>query len=105
MHSYRLRAALAVIAATAATAAMQVSAGPTAGTVLLAQNSAAVDRTLGNGSMGTGEGIDRLPEQLDEDYNVQDRRVRQDYEQSSHGDTDTDMEHRPRKTLGDEDQD
>ncbi|WP_407291171.1 hypothetical protein [Stutzerimonas zhaodongensis] len=102
MQSYLLHAALAMIVATAS---LQVSAGPTSGTVQLVQNSAAVDRTLGNGSMGTGEGIDRLPEQLDKGYDVRDQRVDPDYEQGSHGDTDTDMEHRPRKTLGDEDQD
>jgi hypothetical protein len=78
------------------------------GTVQLAQNTGSVDRSLGNGSMGTGAGIERLPEQSEKDRDVRDVRdqhTQQFYEQSNHGDTDTDMEHRPRRTLGDRDQD
>lgn len=97
---------IALVTALAATVAATAPAGATMpGTVQLAQNSGSVDRTLGNGSMGTGAGIERLPEQSEKDRKVPDQRTQQAYEQSNHGDTDTDMEHRPRRTLGDRDQD
>lgn len=67
--------------------------------LLAQQGPAPADRSLGNGSMGTGEGIERLPDDEAEGDGGQSR-----YEQSEHGDTDTDMEHRPRRTLGDEDE-
>lgn len=72
------------------------------GETTLAQNTGAADRTLGNGSMGLGDGVERLPEQepgvkaRDEDGQPDQR-----YDESGHGDNDTDMEHRPRRTLGD----
>ncbi len=97
---------IALAAALAATATATATAGVTTpGTVQLAQNSGSVDRTLGNGSMGTGAGIERLPEDSEKDRNLPDQRPQQAYEQSNHGDTDTDMEHRPRRTLGDPDPD
>ena len=103
MRSYLL---IVLGAALAAVAAAQASAGDSMpGYTLLAQNTGSVNRTLGNGSMGTGAGIERLPEQSDKDRKVPDQRTQQAYEQSNHGDTDTDMEHRPRRTLGDRDQD
>jgi hypothetical protein len=74
--------------------------------IQLAQNTGAADRTLGNSSMGLGEGIERLPERpemdRDEDGKQQTRKA---YDESGHGDNDTDMEHRPRRTLGDRDDD
>ncbi len=97
---------IALGAALAAVVTGQVSAAdPMPGHAQLAQNTGAVDRTLGNGSMGAGEGIDRLPETSEKDLDVRDQRPQQTYEQSNHGDTDADMEHRPRRTLGDRDQD
>lgn len=64
---------------------------------LAQQGPAPADRSLGNGSMGMGEGIERLPDdEPDRDGN------QAHYDQPEHGDTDTDMEHRPRRTLGDE---
>ena len=103
MRSYL---AIALGAALAAVVTGQASAAdPISDHALLAQNTGAVDRSLGNGSMGAGEGIERLPEQSEEGRDVHDQRPQQAYEQSNHGDTDTDMEHRPRRTLGDRDQD
>mgnify|MGYP000399791415 CR=1 FL=1 len=92
--------------ALAAAVTVQASAGdPISVNAQLAQNTGSVDRTLGNGSMGTGEGIERLPEQSEKDPDVREQRPQRAYEQSNHGDMDTDMEHRPRRTLGDRDQD
>ena len=105
MRSYLPIALVAALAATAAATATATAGVTMPGTVQLAQNSGSVDRTLGNGSMGTGAGIERLPEQSDKDRKVPDQRTQQAYEQSNHGDTDTDMEHRRRRTLGDRDQD
>lgn len=67
---------------------------------LLAQNTGAADRTLGNSSMGLGDGIERLPERLEADRDEQERPPKA-YDESGHGDNDTDMEHRRRRTLGD----
>jgi len=68
----------------------------------LAQNTGAADRSLGNGSMGLGEGIERLPERREAGHEEnEDRRVPKAYEEADHGDTHPDMEHRPRRTLGD----
>ncbi len=87
-------------------AAAPASAGSmTQGGFHLAQNTGATARSLGNGSMGTGEGIERLPEQLDRNMDLRDVQASDAYDQSSHGDTDPDMEHRPRRTLGDRDDD
>jgi hypothetical protein len=84
----------------------QASAGvPMTDPVQLAQNTGAVDRSLGNGSMGAGEEIRRLSEEGENDQDRPGQPARQEYEQSNHGDTDTDMEHRPRRTLGDQEQD
>ena len=106
MRSYLL---IVLGAALAAAATAQASAGDSmSGYTLLAQNTGSVDRTLGNGSMGTGAGIERLPEQSRErrdDREARDQQMEQIYEQSNHGDTDPDMEHHPRRTLGDRDQD
>lgn len=71
----------------------------------LAQNTGAVDRSLGNGSMGIGEGIRRLPEQPGADRVESKERQKKIYDEAGHGDNDTDMEHRPRRTLGDRDRD
>ncbi len=93
------------IALAAAVTGQASGADPMSGHAQLAQNTGAVDRSLGNGSMGAGEGIERLPEKSEKDRDVHDQRPQQTYEQSNHGDTDTDMEHRPRRTLGDRDED
>lgn len=72
----------------------------------LVQNTGAADRTLGNSSMGLGEGIKRLPERPDTDREEgEDRRTHKTYDESGHGDNDTDMEHRPRRTLNDRNDD
>lgn len=72
----------------------------------LAQNTGAADRTLGNSSMGLGEGIKRLPERPEEDRDEDgDQRAHKTYDESGHGDNDTDMEHRPRRTLNDRNDD
>jgi len=72
----------------------------------LTQNTGAADRTLGNGSMGLGQGIERLPERPEVDRSQPEApRTRSMYDESGHGDNDTDMEHRPRRTLGDRDDD
>jgi hypothetical protein len=72
----------------------------------LAQNTGAADRTLGNSSMGLGEGIKRLPERPDEDRDEgEGQRTHKTYDESGHGDNDTDMEHRPRRTLNDRNDD
>lgn len=90
--------AVAGLAATAATAALE---HPAHNVVQLAQNTGAVDRTLGNGSMGAGEGIERLPERPNVDRRQDDERRERVYDEPGHGDNDTDMEHHPRRTLGD----
>lgn len=64
-----------------------------------------VDRAAGNGSMGTGEGIEYLPEKSDE-RSLQPRRTFEPDEDSEeaelrHGGNETDMSHRRRPTLGD----
>ena len=107
MRTY-LRIALgAVVGLSAVTAALAASlerAAPSASQ--LAQNTGAVDRTLGNSSMGVGEGIERLPERSETDLDQDDeQRTRKTYDESGHGDNDTDMEHHPRRTLGDREDD
>lgn len=103
MRSYLL---IALGAGFAAAAAGQASAEvPAAGGFQFAQNTGAVNRSLGNGSMGTGEAIERLPERSGEEPKLSQQPARQAEEQSSHGDTNPDMEHHPRRTLGDRDQD
>ncbi|MCQ4314694.1 hypothetical protein EA797_05615 [Stutzerimonas zhaodongensis] len=77
----------------------------TQGAVQVAQNTGAADRGAGNGSMGIGNGVERLPERLEEDRELRDSETPKAYDESSHGDTDPDMEHRPRRTLGDRDDD
>lgn len=69
----------------------------------LAQNTGAADRGLGNGSMGVGEQIEPLPVQKEGEPAVRDAegQTEQRYDESGHGDNDTDMEHRPRRKLGD----
>jgi hypothetical protein len=106
MRSYLVIAlgSLVGFAAVAVSAAASLErATPSA--VHLAQNTGAADRTLGNSSMGVGEGIERLPElpELPETANDRDegQRSQETYEESGHGDNDTDMEHHPRRTLGD----
>ncbi len=82
-------------------------AAPGADGYRLAQNSGAVDRSLGNGSMGMGEGIERLPEQRrhGEAPEVPHQTPRASkYDESSHGDIDPDMEHRRHRTLDDDDE-
>lgn len=91
---------LAGLAATGATAAPAGSVD-----IELAQNTGAVDRSLGNGSMGVGEGIQPLPEQPAVDRTEREERREKVYDEAGHGDNDTDMEHRPRRTLGDRDRD
>lgn len=72
----------------------------------VAQNTGAIDRSLGNGSMGAGEGIERLPESLEAERDRnREQGLRKKYDDPGHGDNDTDMEHRPRRTLGDRDDD
>lgn len=81
--------------------------GAAAGVLQLAQNSGAVDRgAAGNGSMGVGDGIEYLPDNSP----VQPRRddppdrrpeVKTSASEPGHGGNETDMEHRPRPTLGD----
>ena len=67
----------------------------------LAQNTGAADRSLGNGSMGIGEGIERLPERREaERESYGDPHAPNAYDEADHGDTHPDMEHRPRRTLG-----
>jgi hypothetical protein len=56
--------------------------------------------------MGLGEGIERLPERPEADREKEGKQqTRKAYDESGHGDNDTDMEHRPRRTLGDRDDD
>lgn len=102
MRSLLVMSFAAVVAAGSPVAAL---AGSSHGANQLAQNTGAADRSLGNGSMGTGEGVERLPEQRDEDRDVRDSRTSKTYDESGHGDTHPDMEHRPRRTLGDRDDD
>ncbi len=93
----------ALIAVAAAQGMAEGAPVQAVGAIELAQNSGAADRTLGNGSMGLGEGIDRLQQpQNGETGQDADERRPQRYEQSAHGDNDTDMEHRRRPTLGDQ---
>lgn len=102
MRSLLVMTFAAALAAVSSAAAL---AEPSAGAVQLAQNTGAADRTLGNGSMGTGEGVERLPDQLDENRDPRNTRSPKSYDESGHGDTHPDMEHRPRRTLGDQDDD
>ncbi|AHL76047.1 hypothetical protein CH92_13460 [Stutzerimonas stutzeri] len=75
-------------------------------TIQLAQNTGAADRSLGNGSMGLGEGIERLPERREADRNErEDQRRSKAHSESGHGDNDIDMEHHPRRTLGNQNDD
>ncbi|MCQ4256622.1 hypothetical protein [Stutzerimonas stutzeri] len=103
MRSYLTLALGATILAIASTPASAGSIGPSE--LQLTQNSGAADRGGGNGSMGIGDGVDRLPERLDEKRDSRDEQEDGAYDQSGHGDTDPDMEHRPRRTLGDRDDD
>lgn len=77
------------------------------GVFSLAQNTGAADRGLGNGSMGVGEEIKPLPVEKQGASAVRDAESQTDqrYDESGHGDNDTDMEHRPRRTLGDRNDD
>lgn len=76
------------------------------GTYWLAQNTGAADRSLGNGSMGLGEGIERLPDPPEAGRDDKENQpVSRAYDETEHGDTHPDMEHRPRRTLGDRDDD
>ena len=102
MRSILLVNLVAVLAALSSAAAL---ADTSYGAVQLAQNTGAADRSLGNGSMGIGEGVERLPERLDENRDLRESEDSTVYDESSHGDTDPDMEHRPRRTLGDRDED
>jgi len=92
----------ALIAVAAAQGMAEDAPVQTLGAIELAQNTGAANRTLGNGSMGLGEGIDRLqqPKNGETEHDTDERRP-QRYDQSAHGDNDTDMEHRQRPTLGD----
>ena len=105
MRTYLIIAlgAVAGLAVTGATAASLEDVTP--GVVQLAQNPGAVDRTLGHSSMGDGEGITRLPERPETDRSRDEKQRAQTYYESGHGDNDTDMEHRPRRTLGDREDD
>lgn len=100
---FRLVITLGFLAGFAATGALAASADSI--DIQLVQNSGAVDRSLGNGSMGVGEGIERLPEQPGTDRVEVEERRQKVYDEAGHGDNDTDMEHRPRRTLGDHDDD
>lgn len=102
MRSLLVMSFAAVVAAGSPVAAL---AGSSHDAVRLAQNTGAADRTLGNGSIGTGEGVERLPAQLDENRDLRDSSMPKAYDESGHGDTHPDMEHRPRRTLGDQDDD
>jgi hypothetical protein len=95
--------AVAGLAVTGATAVSLEHATP--GVVQLAQNTGAVDRTLGNSSMGVDEDMERLPERPETDRSRDEKQREQTYDESGHGDNDTDMEHRPRRTLGDREDD
>jgi len=99
-----LGSVLGLAATTPAAAASLERSAPS--TIQLAQNTGAVDRTLGNSSMGVGEGIERLPERSETDNDGDDeRRTRKIYDESGHGDNNTDMEHHPRRTLDDREDD
>lgn len=88
----------------AVAASLERAAAPSA--IQVAQNTGAVDRTLGNSSMGVGEGIERLPE-LPETAHDRDKEQHAEkiHDEPGHGDNDTDMEHHPRRTLGDREDD
>lgn len=77
------------------------------GVFSVAQNTGAADRGLGNGSMGVGEKIEPLPVRKEGEPAVRDAegQTEQRYDESGHGGNDTDMEHRPRRKLGDRDDD
>ena len=107
MRTSLLMALGSVAGLVAVTGTADVSFGPAApGAIQLAQNTGAADRTLGNSSMGLGEGIKRLPERPEADRDKDGKQQRRKaYDESGHGDNDTDMEHRPRRTLGDRDDD
>lgn len=106
MQSVLVIAMVSIAGLVAASGAVAAPADPAAShATQLAQNTGAADRTLGNGSMGVGEGIGQLPEREDEIYRDRDQRTSKAYDESGHGDNDTDMEHRPRRTLGDSDDD
>ncbi len=97
---------ITVAAALLTIASVPASAGLTKqGAFSLAQNTGAADRSAGNGSMGIGEGVERLPEQREENRDLRKTQAPKAYDQSGHGDNDPDMEHRPRRTLGDRDDD
>lgn len=104
MRTYLLIALGPVVGLAAMTGVAATQADAAA--IQLAQNTGAADRSLGNGSMGLGEGIERLPERREADREEQtDQRKNKAYGESGHGDNDIDMEHHPRRTLGDQDDD
>lgn len=82
-------------------------AGAAAVELQLAQNTGPVDRgAAGNGSMGKGEGIKYLPGKADapprrDDAKAERPAVKTSVSEPGHGGNETDMEHRPRPTLGD----
>ena len=81
--------------------------GAAAGELQLAQNTGPVDRgAAGNGSMGMGEGINYLPAKPEaaprrDDGKAERPAVKTSVSEPGHGGNETDMEHRPRPTLGD----
>jgi len=83
------------------------SEGAAAGELQLAQNTGPVDRgAAGNGSMGMGEGIKYLPGKPDaaprrDDAPDNRPALKTSVSEPGHGGNETDMEHRPRPTLGD----
>ncbi|WP_413043925.1 hypothetical protein [Pseudomonas sp. YJ42] len=103
MRTYLLIAfgSVAGLAAMTGVAAAQVD--PAA--IEWAQNTGAADRSLGNGSMGLGEGIERLPERREAGRDEREDPRSKTHGESGHGDNDIDMEHHPRRTLGDQDDD
>lgn len=106
MRKYRIFTAGSLLAMTLTSQVLASGLGPEA--YRLAQVSAPVDRSLGNGSMGVGQGIRRLPDPSEEKspngqrQDLSESHDRRDlYQEPSHGDSDTDMEHRKHRTLGD----
>ncbi|MEW6310382.1 MAG: hypothetical protein AB1532_05555 [Pseudomonadota bacterium] len=83
-------------------------AAPANGLLAQSMRGAPVDRAAGNGSMGTGEGIERLerqsmPDERDARGDDEKRRAAStSIDDPGHGGNETDMEHRRRPHLGDD---
>ncbi|WP_312571004.1 hypothetical protein [Stutzerimonas balearica] len=82
-------------------------AAPANGLLAQSMRGAPVDRAAGNGSMGTGEGIERLerqsmPDERDARDDEKRRAASTSIDDPGHGGNETDMEHRRRPHLGDD---